>query len=377
MELTIEISSLAHGGDGIGHVEGQVCFIPGALPGDTVRARVTKRAKRALWAETTEILVASPDRLPVTPAGAAGWLHFAYPAQGFWKRRIAKDVLARIGGVHVEPDWIEDPALRLGYRTRAEFHGDGQHFGYFAPGTHAIADTPACPLSHRKLNEALARLRELKLKGSVTVTVNPEDVDVLVWTPFTNRRLRAVFAQAQSPRDEAERATFLFDGVPVVNGAFCQSSLLLNRLLVRTVHEFAGSAESLLDLYCGSGNLSLGLAGNMRVAGYDHNRSAVAAAAALGRGEYRAGDETAMARAIGNGSWDVIVLDPPRTGAKALTAALGGAAARAIVYVSCDPATLARDAKALTERGWRVTRAVVLDLFPSTPHVETVCRFER
>lgn len=377
MEVTLEISSLAHGGDGIGRIEGRVCFVAGALPGDTVRARVIKRAKRALWAELVAVTAPSPDRLALQPSGAATWLHFAYPAQGVWKRRFVTEQLARIGGISVEPEWVEDPALRLGYRTRGEFHGDGARFGYFAPGTHTIADTPACPLSHEKLNEALTRLRELKLKGSVTVTVNPEGDDVLVWTAFVNRRLRTAFAQAQSPRDESERAAFFFDGAPVVNGTFCQSSLLLNRLLVRTVHDLAGSVESLLDLYCGSGNLSLGLAGRMRVAGYDHNRAAVAAAAALGRGDYRTGDETAMARALGQGDWDVVVLDPPRTGAKALTAALGGVSARAIVYVSCDPATLARDAKALTSRGWRVTRTVVLDLFPNTPHVETVCRFER
>ncbi|HNR29551.1 MAG TPA: TRAM domain-containing protein [Candidatus Hydrogenedentes bacterium] len=377
MEATIEITSLAHGGDGIGRIEGQVCFVPGTLPGDTVRARVVKQAKRALWARSLDVITPSPDRLPLAPAGAATWLYFAYPAQGTWKQRIVTELLARIGTVHVEPEWVEDPALRLGYRTRAEFHGDGARFGYFAPGTHAVLDTPACPLSHERLNAALARLRTLRLKGSVTATVNPEGDDVLVWTGFTNRRLREAFSQAQSPRDEGPRASFLFDGVPIVNGTFSQSSLLLNRLLVRVVHECAGTADRLLDLYCGNGNLSLGLGERMRVAGYDHNRAAVAAAATIGRGEYRAGDEAAMARAVAQGRWDVIVLDPPRTGAKALAPALGASAASRIVYVSCDPATLARDIKTLAGYGWRVARAVVLDLFPNTPHVETVCLMAR
>ena len=165
--------------------------------------------------------------------------------------------------------------------------------------------------------------------------------------------------------------------MPVVNGAFAQASLLLNRLLMHTVDEYVGGADSLFDAYCGSGNLSLPLAGRMRVAGMDHHRPAIAAAAALDAGAYRVGGEPDMARAIAGESWGAVLLDPPRQGAKAIAPALAAAPADRIVYVSCDPATLARDARALIAEGWRPAACTVIDLFPDTPHIETALRFDR
>jgi 23S rRNA (uracil1939-C5)-methyltransferase len=377
MSETLEITALAHGGDGIGRVEGQVCFVPFALPGDTVRARIVRRAKGVLWAEMEEVIAPSPDRLPgVQPTGHAMWLHFAYPAQAVWKQKLVRDLLARIGRIEAEPDWAEDAPLRLGYRTRAEFHGDGREFGFFERGTHHIAATASCPLNHPRLDEALARLRPLGLDGAFTVTVNPEGDDTLVWARAAPAALREAFPQTNTPRDP-DRHAFEFDGAPVVNGAFAQASLLLNRLLTRLVVEFVGAADSLFDAYCGSGNLSLPLAGTMRVTGMDHHRPAIEAAAATGAGDYRPGGETNMARAIAGQPWGVVLLDPPRQGAKALTPALCRSEAGAIVYVSCDPATFARDAAALHAAGWRIARLCAVDLFPHTPHIETVCRFVR
>jgi len=168
----------------------------------------------------------------------------------------------------------------------------------------------------------------------------------------------------------------LFDGVPVVNGAFSQSSLLLNRVLVRTVRELAGDAMSMLDLYCGSGNLSLSLAPRGRLLGLDLCRDAIDAANAVRPGAYRRGDEHAFRDAL-RLPWELVLLDPPRMGAKAIAQDLAVCPANAIVYVSCDPATLARDLKIIMAGGWRLTRAVAVDLFPCTAHIETVCRLER
>lgn len=377
MDPIVEITSVAHGGDGIGRIEGQVCFVSGALPGDSVRVHITRKSKNALWGEIREVMAPSPHRVSVAAHGGAAWLHFAYPAQAHWKQQIVRDLLQRLGRVAPELEWREDPLLRLGYRTRAEFHGEGERFGFFAPGTHDVEDLESCPLSHARLNEALARLRPLRLKGSVTVTANPEGAETQIWTAFASRKLKHAFPEAQCSLDDGPRARFLFDGVPIVNGTFSQSSLLLNRLLLRTVHELTGQPDSLLDLYCGNGNLSLGFAGKARVVGFDHNRFAVEAARELGTADYRTGDEGAMIKAISKGGFECVVLDPPRTGAKALMPALAQCGGRSIVYVSCDPATLARDVRTLSEANWRVERAAVIDLFPNTPHVETVCRLKR
>jgi 23S rRNA (uracil1939-C5)-methyltransferase len=377
MTFEVEITALAHGGDGIGRVDGQVVFVPFTLPGDVARVRVVKRAKRALWAVVVAIITPSPHRMPgVNPPGHAMWRHFAYPAQAEWKQRVVAETLARLGGIECEPAWVEDPSLRTGYRTRAELHGDGHVFGFYAPGSHQIIDTTSCDLMHPHLNEALEQLRPLALRGSFTVTVHPEDEDVLVWSKTAPTRLCKAFPQTNSPRDE-DRHAFDYDGVPVVNGGFSQASLPLNRLLVNTVHAAAGDSESLLDLYCGSGNLSLGLAARMRVTGIDHHRPSIDAVQECGAGEYTVGDEAAMAKTLAQGTFDSIVLDPPRTGAKDLAPALAKARAKQIIYVSCDPATLGRDLRTLTESGWHAREVTVLDLFPYTPHAECVCRLTR
>ncbi len=383
MDSTVEITGAAHGGYGVCRIEGQVCFVPYALPGDTIRLRIARQTKGVLWGAVEEVLEPSPSRCAAEcptfgVCGGCTWLHFAYPAQGDWKRRIVGDCLKRIAGIEAEVEWHEDPALRLDYRTRAEFHSDEGKLGFYAQGTHAVVDIERCPLCHERLNEALERLRGLPVKDAVEVVVHPENGDTMVWTKRRQRAVAEAFEHTNASEDEKPRH-FLFDGVPIVNGAFSQASLLLNRILVRVVREMAGTPARLLDLYCGSGNLSIHVSAassSMQILGLDHQGTAIQAARATGRGTYRAGDERAFAKALEE-PWDVVLLDPPRTGAKAIVEALASSSAQRIVYVSCDPATLARDLKGLVARGWRLTRTAAVDLFPNTAHVETVCCLDR
>ncbi|MCP4641075.1 MAG: class I SAM-dependent RNA methyltransferase [bacterium] len=382
MTHTIEITAVAHGGHGIGRIEGRVCFVPFALPGDTVRVVIEREEKRMLWGRIEEVVEPSPDRIeterPITEAcDGSVWLHFGYPAQAEWKHRIVKDCFERIAKVETDPAWVEDPDLRFGYRTRAKFHSDGERWGFFFPGTHRIVEEEHYPLCHPRLNEALAKLRTTGYKGAVEVVVNPEGEETLVWTKRPYRKIKNAFPLAGSPDDKGKPASFLFDGIPIVCGAFSQSSLLLNRKLVPVVHDFVGNASAVLDLYCGSGNLSLGLKGATRVLGLDQTRSAVRAAERMRRGEYRRRSERGFLNAIEAEHWDVVVMDPPRIGAKEIIRGIGQTGAKAIIYVSCDPATLARDAATLMQCGWHVDRVTAIDMFPHTAHVETVCRFGR
>ncbi len=382
-EMVVDITAVAHGGDGVGRIEGQVCFVPYALPGDRVKVRLTRQSKNACWAEIVEIIEPSPHRIPPACAnhgvcGACLWGHFAYPAQAEWKQTIVQEAMARIAGVEKEVLWVEDTSLRLGYRTRAEFHGDGEKLGFFARGTHTIVDTESSPLCHDRINEALKTLRTLRLKGTVTVTANPEGEELMIWTRFTQRRLKQRFQLANTPKDEhTPLAQFVFDKTPIVNGTFSQSSLLLNRKLVKTVRSVLQKSTSVLDLYCGNGNLTINLPQRVDVVGVDHTRTATKAAKRLSKRDYRTGNEEKMTALLQRDDWGTIVLDPPRTGAKAIMPALAQSRAEAIVYVSCDPATLARDVKVLAESGWQVTYLAAVDMFPHTPHVETVCRLER
>ncbi len=382
MTYEADITGLANGGDGICRIDGEVCFVPYALPGDKVLLKVEGKSRGALRGVILEVREPSVDRSQPScgvfgQCGGCSWLHFDYPAQAEGKRGIVKDCFSRIGKVDIDVGLAEDPALRTAYRTRARFRREGSRWGFYQAQSHKVVDVQECPLCHPRLNAALGALRATSAAGPVEITVNPEGDEVLAWSDEDATPLKDVFPLANSPRDGGRRDTFLFDGVPIVNGTFAQSSLLLNRVLVRHVHGLVGDASSVLDLYCGTGNFSLALADRLRVVGLDHDGAAVMAADRTGRGEYRIGDEEEFTRHIGASGWDVILLDPPRTGAKRIMPTLAACDSGAIVYVSCDPATLARDAAVLVRGGWSVDSVTAMDMFPHTAHVECIVRFHR
>ncbi len=377
-----DITGLAKGGDGICRVDGEVCFVPYALPGDRVLVEVEGKSRGALRGSILEVLEPSVDRSQPTcgvfgRCGGCTWLHFDYPAQAEWKRRIVRDCFSRIGKIDVDVGWAEDAALRTAYRTRAKFRRDGSRWGFYEAQSHDVVDIPECPLCHPRLNAAFGALRATNATGSVEITVNPEGDEVLVWSEQDATPLKDLFPLANSPRDAGRRDSFEFDGVPIVNGTFAQSSLLLNRVLVRHVHELIGDATSVLDLYCGTGNFSLALAHGRHVVGLDHDGAAIMAADRMGRGEYRIGDEEEFKKHIGASDWDVILLDPPRSGAKRIMPALAESKAGSIIYVSCDSATLARDAATLVRGGWSIDGVTAVDMFPQTAHIECAVRFHR
>lgn len=380
--LELTITGVAHGGDGIGRIDSMACFVAGALPGDTVRVRIYRRTGNALWGHLLEVLSPSPHRVVssicngLPCVATCAWNDFTYPAQGEWKRQIVQESIRRIGHIEVEVSFVEEPALRQGYRTRAVFHGDGAKLGYYAPRTHDVIPLAACPLNHQRLNDALEALRPLKLRSNIHVTVNPEGEEILISMGDPPASLRELFPLTDSFRSRT-RHQFLFDGTPIVNGTFSQASLLLNRMLRRETDQRIGNATSLLDLYCGNGNLSLHHTNNRKVVGVDHAGASIAAANELSPGVYQRGDEQVMVRLIREHAWEVILLDPPRTGAKALIETLANAPATRIIYVSCNPATFARDASGLASGGWHLISAAALDMFPHTPHVETIGVFER
>lgn len=379
-ELIIERA--VPGGDGLGRMDGAVCLVPYGLPGDRLEVTHPQRRGGVLRATALRVIEPSPHRIPAEcpvfgVCGGCTWLHFAYPAQAEAKRAIVADCFRRIARHEVVPGWIENVSLRLGYRTRATFRGRHGRYGFLEARSHTIADIAACPLCHPRLNEALAVVRASGLEGEFEITVNPEGAETLVWAREHAQELRRTFPQTNSPEDRGARHQFLFDGVPIVCGGFAQASLLLNRMLVQRVHVAIGAGESLLDLYCGSGNFSIVFAQQRAVTGLDHNRAAITAAQAVAGEGYAAGDEGAFVRAIGSRPWDAILLDPPREGAKAIMPALAGSRTGRVVYVSCDPATLARDANVMLEAGWALASLDAVDMFPQTHHVECVAVFAR
>ena len=377
----VNIETVVHGGHGLARIDGQVWFVPGALPGDVAELRLLERRKGVGWAAIARLVTPSEHRTAAEcdvygRCGGCDWLHFSYPGQGEWKLRMTRECLQRIGGIDCDLAFVGDPELRLGYRTRARFHSRGPGaVGFYAPKSHDVVPIASCPLCHPRLNEALSRLHGADFHGDAELAVHPESGEVLAWAQGDRAALGRLFPQ---PEQRAEgRASFQFDGRPIVAGGFSQSSLLLNRLLTSTVENMLEGARAVLDLYCGNGNLTLGLPDGVNVLGLDQDRAVVAAADAQDRGTYSACRENGFVSFIRQGEWDAIVLDPPRAGAKAIIGALAVSRAERLVYVSCNPATLARDLRELAGSEWSVSRGAVIDLFPQTPHVETAVLVER
>jgi len=382
----LEITALAQGGEGIARVEGMVWFVPFAYPGDVVSARILSRHRSWGRALPVDWLEPSPFRRPFiggteAPEQAYLWGCFDYTGQSIWKPRLAAETLRRVGGITVEPEFVTAPEpLRLNWRDRCTFHADrAGHPGYYLWHTHEIAPVQACPLASPAVNQALTVLARIGHTAPVTLTAHPLTGETMAWCSDRDlARLKSTLPfPVNSPGNPQAPAQFIMDGTLVVNGAFCQSSLLLNRTLRERVTQALMDAKTILDCYCGNGNLTRGVATRAKVTGFDLNTAAIEAARATVPGEFRVGDEMAMAEVLGSDVFDAVVLDPPRTGARHLATALAACRACRIVWVSCDTATLARDLKTVLAGGWNLRNCTVIDMFPYTPHAEILCVLER
>jgi 23S rRNA (uracil1939-C5)-methyltransferase len=415
--LEATIDGFTHGGEGVARVEGKAVFVPGTLPGERVTLRVVDDRRRWARAELVEVIVPSPDRVdppcPYVPAcGGCDLQHVRPQAQRTLKTRVVREQLQRLGG-------LEDPPVAdclavgpdTGYRTHAQLHAaeDGR-LGFHRAGSHDVVPIDRCLVvtdgvqalrervgDHTGAAEVGARAHDRTDTAAVVLTPGPGPLnvpegrfDVLLTQPDGRTlplrgdgRLREVVAGV----------TFTFRAA-----AFFQVTTAGAEALVAHVLAAVGDVAGALvwDLYAGVGLLSLPLAraGGEVVAVEGHpgaaeDASANAAAAGLSVSVLAEPVATVTRRAAtyatndqgGAGRLDppdVVVLDPPRSGAgERVVADLVVLAPATIVYVACDVASLARDTRVLTASGYRLTRAQPLDLFPMTHHVEVVATFVR
>jgi 23S rRNA (uracil1939-C5)-methyltransferase len=439
--IEAQVTGLAHGGAGVARVEGLVVFVRGGLPGDTVRARVRARKRAFAEADAVEILLPSPQRVPPVCAhfGACGgchWMDLAYDAQLAHKQAQVTDCLSRIGGLEsVAMRPIVPSPRALGYRNKMEFSFDGEESRLIA-GLHR-ADDPSriepireChlqdPAANRILAWTVSACREARFSGSrdpsrpgalrrlilrrgsdgrflvifdTRVTRFPEGVDLA-------RRLSEAFPEVSgvvhtsAAAEDAGPATVLAgegtlreEGgglvMKVTAGAFLQVNPEQAAQLYRQVEAWAdpGPDDTLLDLFCGAGAITLRLAGKLgRATGVESSAEAVRCAEENARANDLANctflhadaPRAAVELARAGHVFDLLVVNPPRAGlTRDLVHAAGYLAPKRAVYVSCDPATLARDLAWLRDEGLRATDAAPFDMFPHTWHVETVVRLER
>ncbi|MBF0272366.1 MAG: TRAM domain-containing protein [Magnetococcales bacterium] len=424
VELTIE--KLVPGGMGLARLEGRVVFVPGAMPGDRIRGRIESDHRHHVMVRCEAILTAGPDTVdPGCPAdgscGGCQLRRLSASHQDAVKAGFVKEGLERIA--RLDPTQALQPLIpareRDGYRRRATFQtrwtDHGPQLGFFAHGSHDIVDLTHCPILDPRLSALMSPLRRLiatlacrhSLSG-IEVVAGDDGVGMVFCLlrpcPNTDKETMRRFAgetgadqvwirvgkSPPSPLVTHHPLSYAVDGFSIAfePADFVQGHGTQNHTLVATAMTLAGKGQQAWDLFCGIGNFTLPLTRRFdRVAGSD-----------LLPGSLRRSGENARRYDVGNRvvfhridlfreedltrlPWqepvDLALLDPPRNGAEALCRQLASKGPERIVYISCDPATFARDAAILVAGGYALEVVQPVDLFPQTRHVEITSRFVR
>ncbi len=347
--MRISIDKLIHGGSGMGMVEGKKIFVPFAAPGDLLDVEITADHGGFAEAKIVRIIETSPSRVtPPCPVfgqcGGCQWQHLSYEAQLFWKREILIESLTRIGKIK-RPEVAETiPSPKMwNYRNRIQLHVDSQgRVGFYKPRSKEVVEFEECAIADEQINvELKVRRAEIAQRDrGMSLRVDPE----------------APFAQVNSQQNER-----------------------LKELLASTLKELPH--ESVLELYAGSGNFTRALAAiAAHVVASDIDGKAVRmgrqmlAKEGISNVDFLCKPGAAAARRLTAGC-DAVILDPPRSGCADIVEALAQLRPKSILYISCDPATLARDALALSAHGYRFLRSTPIDMFPQTFHIESLSVF--
>jgi tRNA/tmRNA/rRNA uracil-C5-methylase (TrmA/RlmC/RlmD family) len=407
-EFEVTVGPVAHGGHCVARHEGRVVFVRHSLPGERVRVRVTEdRHPTYCRADAVEVLAASPERVdrpcPYSGPGKCGgcdWQHVAPAEQRRLKAAVVREQLARLAGLPDVDVTVEElPGGPLRWRSRARFAVDRSG----APGlrrhrSHEVVVLDDCPITIEPAAHAVLGHR---WTGAGAVDVSVDSAGSVTTTRLDRRGrpqgTRVLTPGSDVPAEPAGRAERRAGGRDweVEGTGFWQVHPAAADALVAAVAGFAAvrPGETVLDLYAGAGLFggALGPAAgeNGRVVCVEADPAACAAAdanlaglpqAEVWQGEVDAEGLADLVAELGGESGegpDVVVLDPPRAGAgAAVSREIAATGARAVVYVACDPAALARDVAAFGAAGYRLTALRGFDAFPMTAHVECVALLE-
>ena len=440
-ELELEIDALAYGGAGVARLDGYVLFVQGAVPGDRVRARVTKRKRAYAEARVLELLDPSPDRIePRAPHPGAPWQVLPYERQLAEKESQVREALARIGGfdhANVEPivpavePWRYRNKLEYSFGESEEENGGGLVLGFHKPGRwNEIDDVTEDILASERVDavreavkawcreeglsaydrrEGTGFLRNLVVRegrhtGQIQARVVTSDGDFRALDLAESLEATGVLWTRTSGVAETTREgeTDLLNGSATIQeeltcageklrfrispDAFFQTNTEMAERLYGSAVELAelSGRERVYDLFSGIGTIALALAPAAgEVWGIEIVERAVADALENARlngidnARFYAGDvRTAMRPLVDEaGAPDVLVVDPPRAGlSQKVVRRMIETGARRIVYVSCNPTTLAPNARQLADAGYTLDRVRPVDMFPQTPHIECVAQ---
>jgi len=429
--LEVEVDSLAFGGRGVARVGGYVVFVSGGLPGDLVRAEVTKPKKRFAEARAVELLRPGADRVANRcehegePCPGAPWQGLAYEQQLIEKRRQVDEALRRIGELDgFELEEIEPAVEQWRYRNKLEYSfgpgEDGAVLGFHASGRwDLVIGVEDCLLASERGNAVRNEVREWARAEAVAPYDRRAGTGVLCTLVVREGRrtgqiqTRLVTTAKRFPKPPVDLHTVVEDGsgngegptgalgeellrerlcgldFEMSHNAFFQTNTEMAERLYAIVAEYAGlgGGERVFDLYCGIGTIGLTMAARAgEVWGLEIVPEAIADAERNAKGNRienahfvaanaRTGTRALVERA---GKPDVVVIDPPRAGlSQKIVRRVLECKAERIVYVSCNPTTLAPNAAQLGEAGYRLKRVRPVDMFPQTPHIECVALFEK
>lgn len=432
MNLTIE--KLIYGGDGLARLPAdergrrKTVFVPFVLAGEEVEAEVAEQKAEFVRAHVLRVLQAAPGRIaPKCPyflrCGGCHYQHASYEHQLEIKAAILKETLARIAKLQLEAELQvhASPPWNYRNRTRLRVHGEPFALGYYRFGSHALLPVEECPISSPLINRAIAALWQLGREGKVPAGIG--EVELFAGSEDAQLLVQAYMEEASQPRGAVLKAFFaaLAQALPEAAGIACfraepaahaprnQALPQLNsgagELVYRTgEHEYRVSAgaffqvnrhltddlvrivtagrqgRAALDLYAGVGLFALPLARSFeRVTAVESSQISHSDL------QYNSPENVQAVRATTEQHLqsvtetpDLVVVDPPRGGlGQAVAQALGRLQAPHLTYVSCDPATLARDLHVLLPAGYAIEQAHLVDLFPQTFHLETVLHLVR
>lgn len=436
----ILIHGLGTAGEGVGKLDGLTVFVEGALPGEEILAEIETRKKNYATARLVEVCKKSPERVEpfcslYKECGGCQLQHLSYPAQLKWKRQQVVDAIERIGklgGIEI-PDTLgmENP---LRYRNKMQFPvGKNLQIGCYARGSHKIIDTRSCFIQNAGNDKILAAVRKVAAKFNLQpydedthkgflrhvmgrVGSDGELMIVLVTATknFPNEKnfVRALIKELpevtsiqqniQTFRNNVilGRDTKILFGKPTIHDkigrlkfnisarSFFQVNTAQAEILYKTALDFANlrGNETIIDAYCGTGTIGLFMARKARkVIGVEVVSSAISDAIKNAREnkirntEFIVGDAVKILPRIFDSVYaEVVIVDPPRAGCdKKVLETFAAMKPEKIIYVSCNPATLARDLKILDALGYGTKKIQPVDMFPFTSHVESVTQIFR
>jgi 23S rRNA (uracil1939-C5)-methyltransferase len=436
-EAVVKIEKMVFGGAGFGHLDGKACFVPFTLPGDVARIRIKVAKRSFLEGELLELIDPSDRRvIPPCPVfskcGGCSWQHISYPDQLAAKEQIFAEFLLRSGRLGDERLLPIIPAAEpYAYRSRVQLKLrfiDGRlHLGFYRVGSHFVVDMPEeCAIAHPGINRVIAGLRllvpqfpEADKIPQIDAAIGDNGMTELIvhyigdhgheLCRFLEKNRHGLGAdrlflqtgrKTTLERVSGEDSPELAYTVPnrscpdsrayrmaFGSGGFAQVNYRQNLALIETVCNWAGltGVERVLDIYCGNGNFSIPLACiAAEVVGVEDYEPSIeiarrnCAANGIGNASFVCADAAAYIekQVTAGAGFDVVLLDPPRSGAAEVVKSISALKPRTVLYVSCDPSTLARDIGILRKSGFEVVRSRPVDMFPQTYHIESVTQLE-